>query len=118
MAYKGQTAGEYASEAQRAALQEHLVRLCLYLKVLPKNVIGHREVPGMFTILGKGSVKYKKTCPGMSVDLNLVREETTLRLQRRLGSEGLYHGRIDGDFGKKSRAALAKFDVLKHCRRK
>jgi len=83
--------------------------LCLYLKIYPKDVIGHREVPGMWTWIGKGSKKYKKTCPGMKVDLDKLRERLTKNLQRRLFAEGLYLGRIDGDFGPKSSKALKDF---------
>jgi hypothetical protein len=79
------------------------------MKILPKRVIGHREVPGMWLLLGNGSKKYKKTCPGMGVNMNVLRGEVTRRLQRRLAAEDLYHGRIDGDFGKLSKAALKAF---------
>ena len=109
MAFAGQTNGVVYSPEQFEALMKHLVILCLYMKILPKNVIGHREVPGMFTILGKGSVIYKKSCPGYSVDLVKMRAELTLRLQRRLAAEGLYTGKIDGIFGKMSQDALSRF---------
>lgn len=108
MAFRGQT-GEAPISEQYRALTEHLVALCLYLKVLPKNIRGHREVPGMFTILGNGSKKFKKTCPGMGVDLDALRHDVTCRLQRRLAAEKLYIGAIDGQFGKKSKAALKAF---------
>jgi N-acetyl-anhydromuramyl-L-alanine amidase AmpD len=114
LAYKGQTPGRYPTEKQRTALSEHLLRLCLYLKVLPKRIVGHREVPGMFTILGGGSRKYKKTCPGMSINLDDLRMDVTCRLQRRLAAEQLYFGAIDGLFGPKSRVALEMFNPLKY----
>jgi N-acetyl-anhydromuramyl-L-alanine amidase AmpD len=113
MAFKGQVDIISPTEKQYDALLKHLVVLCLYFKVLPSNVIGHREVPGMFTILGKGSVKYKKTCPGMSVNLDRLRSEVTLYLQRRLAAEDLYHGKIDGIFGPLSQKALDAFNPLK-----
>lgn len=113
MAFKGQVDSISPTPAQYDALLKHLVILCLYLKILPKNVIGHREVPGMYTIIGKGSKRYKKTCPGMSVDLDVLRREVTMRLQRRLAAENLYFDKIDGIFGPLSRAALNKFDPLK-----
>jgi N-acetyl-anhydromuramyl-L-alanine amidase AmpD len=94
---------------QYDALVKHLVALCLYIKILPENILGHREVPGMFTIFGKGSKKFKKACPGMGVDLDYLRQAVTTKLQQRLKDEGLYYGAIDGLFGPKSRSALNNF---------
>lgn len=105
MAFRGQD-NVSPTPQQAKALEEHLTILCLYLKILPKRIRGHREVPGMVTILGNGSKKWKKTCPGLAVDLDKLRRDVTLRLQRRLSAENLYKGRIDGIFGPKSRAAL------------
>lgn len=111
MAFRGQD-NDKPEPNQYLALIEHLVILCLYLKILPKRVIGHREIPGMWTLLGNGSKKYKKTCPGMSVDMDALRAEITTRLQRRLAAEGLYDGKIDGNFGCLSCAALAAFKPI------
>lgn len=108
MAFRGQD-DIFPCEAQYTALLEHLVILCLYLKVLPERVIGHREVPSMWTWIGQGSKRYKKSCPSMAINLDKLRHEVTLRLQRRLAAEDLYHGMIDGVFGKLSRAALKAF---------
>lgn len=105
--FKGQT-GETPVPVQLLALKEHLVVLCLYLKILPDRIKGHREGPNM-TFWSRGAVRYKKTCPGMGIDLDALRDEVTRRLQRRLNAEGLYRGKIDGDFGRKSRAALQAF---------
>lgn len=108
LAFRGQT-NQPPTPAQYEALMKQLVVLCLYFKVLPKKVIGHREVPGMFTILGNGSKKYKKSCPGLGINLSVMRHELTGRLQRRLAAEGLYQGAIDYKFGKQSKAALKAF---------
>jgi len=105
MAFKGHL-GDSPTADQMDALEQHLTRLCLYYRILPKNIIGHREVPGMWSILGNGSRKYKKTCPGMAVNLERLRNELTKRMQRKLAAEGLYTGGIDGLFGKKSKKAL------------
>lgn len=94
---------------QYDVLVKHLITLCLYIKILPENVIGHREVPGMFTIVGKGSKKFKKACPGMGVDLDKMRDDVIRGLQTRLKDEGLYYGSVDGSFGPKSRSALNNF---------
>jgi len=110
MAYQG--LDNPPPEAQRRALMKHLVILCLYLKVLPKNVIGHRECPWMSTLLGNGSKRFIKWCPGKVVNLVQMRAELTMRLQRRLAAEGLYKGKIDGIFGPLSRGALYSFNPL------
>lgn len=113
MAFRGQD-GNPPCSRQMIALEEHLTILCLYIKIVPRNVIGHREIPGMWKLLGNGSKKYKKTCPGMGVSLDRLRQAVTLRLQRRLSAEGLYNGRIDGIWGPKSQAALESFDPKKY----
>lgn len=108
LAFKGQNGGAPDGK-QLIALEEHLTVLCLYLKISPNYIIGHREVPGMFTILGKGSRKYKKSCPGWGIDLDILRTTVSFRLQKRLVTEGLYRSRIDGLFGPKSMAALLAY---------
>lgn len=108
MAYTGK-AGVSPTTEQMKTLEEHLVFLCLCLHILPKNCIGHREVPGMYTIVGKGLKKFKKECPGMMVDLDALRRRVTTRLQRVLTAKGLYSGPIDGDFGPLSKAALKAY---------
>lgn len=111
MAFTGQT-GEAPAPLQYLALKEHLVILCLYMKILPKRVKGHRESPKAYFFDYRGFKKYKKTCPGWGVDLDELRDDVTRRLQRRLATEGLYQGNIDGDFGRKSNAALKAFNPL------
>jgi N-acetyl-anhydromuramyl-L-alanine amidase AmpD len=112
LAFKGQSGKPPVAE-QMKALEEHLTTLCLYLKILPRMIKGHREGPGMLLqSLGRGSKRYKKTCPGMGIDLSALRDRVTRRLQRRLASEGLYRGKIDGAFGPKSKAALRQFKPL------
>lgn len=106
MAYGG---NDFPPILQYDAMIQHVVYLALKFKVLPKNILGHREVPGMYTILGKGSVKYKKWCPGKAIDLVGMRKEIAMRMQRVLGSKGLYNGIIDGLFGKQSKAALEAY---------
>jgi hypothetical protein len=111
MAYKSmdkQGREVYApTDEQFLALEEHLTAMCLNLKILPQGIIGHREVPGMFTIVGKGLKKYKKTCPGLLVDLNKLRLNIAYRVQTVLASEGLHDGRLDGIFGPEWIGALA-----------
>tara|TARA_Y100000310_G_scaffold345057_1_gene461463 strand:+ start:1551 stop:2114 length:564 start_codon:yes stop_codon:yes gene_type:complete len=111
LAFRGQT-GELPVAPQFQALIPHLAKLCLLFKVLPRNVKGHREASGM-AIFGKGPVRYKKKCPGMGVDMNVVRHLVTIRLQQLLKDHGYYRGIIDGAFGKNSRAALQAFSPAK-----
>jgi N-acetyl-anhydromuramyl-L-alanine amidase AmpD len=112
MAFRGQD-GRPPEVAQYDALKRHLVVLCLYMKILPERVFGHRECPWMSTVLGNGSVRYKKECPGMGVNLDQLRDSVTRKLQERLQEERLYTGRIDGAFGPASRKALLAFDPLR-----
>jgi len=114
LAYKGQDKIPPV-EAQYTALLEHLVILCLYLNISPENVIGHREVPGMFTILGNGSKKYKKVCPGMGLNLDKMRQELTARIQRRLSCENLYTGIISTNTNKQMKESMNLFiDQVRH----
>jgi len=110
MAFRGQD-GNPPPEPQYKAAMERCTQLCLWFHILPKNVKGHREAPGIVIYLGHGRKKYRKTCPGMGVDLDEVRHEITLRLQRKLSAEGLYLGKVDGIFGPKSREALSRFRI-------
>lgn len=109
MAYRG--ADDPPPDAQLKALCKHITTLCLYIKIDPKRVLGHRELPWMSTLLGNGSIRYKKACPGMAVDMDEVRDMIIRGLQKRLRDEDLYHGAIDGAFGPLSRKALANFDT-------
>ena len=108
MAFKGQD-GDSPEEAQYTALLEHLVILCLYLNIPPNHVIGHREVPGIMTILGNGSRKYKKKCPGMGINLDEMRKDLTGRIQRRLSCEGLYLSQITSVLDDQTKAAMNLF---------
>lgn len=108
LAFKGQD-NVAPEEAQYKALLEHLVILCLYTHIPPTNVIGHREVPGIMQILGNGSKKYKKTCPGFGIDLDKMREELIGRIQRRLSCEELYSGQITLVFDEQTKTAMDLF---------
>lgn len=87
---------------QYAVMLEHVTNLCFRFKVLPKMVRGHREAPGMVSFFGNGSKKYKSVCPGMAINLDVMRDHITKNVQIVLAAEGLYDGKIDGLFGKKS----------------
>jgi len=111
MAFRGQTkdnSGNYITPpaAQWRSLIQHLVRLCLYLNLSPNRIKGHREVRGFWKLLGRGSKKYKTSCPGFGIDLDELRTQVCKRLQIKLASENLYKGKIDGKFFILSKAAL------------
>jgi N-acetyl-anhydromuramyl-L-alanine amidase AmpD len=109
LAFRGQDPYPPAS-TQYNALVRRLVTLCLYLKILPKRVKGHREAPSVVFFDRNGSKRYKKVCPGLGINLDVLRDHVTRRLQVRLSAERLYKGKIDGKFGKKSKAALQAFN--------
>jgi len=92
------------------ALQCHLGKRCLEFGLTPDKVVGHRELEGTgYKIDSKGRKRLQKTCPGMQTDLDLLRTNVATYMQLVLKMHQHYEGRIDGDFGPKSRAALAKF---------
>lgn len=108
IAYEG--IEEPPRQTQYDALILMVTRLCLFLGLPPRQVYGHREVPGMYTWLGKGSRKFKKWCPGQVVDLDELRSLICLNLQRKLSADGLYKDRIDGLFGPLSLQALQEYN--------
>jgi hypothetical protein len=89
-----------------AALTLLLAHLCKFLHISPKEIYGHRELIGTGFILAKGHKKLKKTCPGMSINLDVLRGLVAAELQKQMQSIGLYLGKIDGDWGPKSQAAF------------
>ena len=66
---------EPPTDIQFQVLKEHLVNLCKIFNLPASSILGHREVPGMWTIIGKGSKKYKKWCPGQMIDLHQLRSD-------------------------------------------
>jgi len=88
---------------------EYLSYVNLYLGIPPNQTFGHRELKGTGWFFSKGKKRLRKTCPGMLVNLDSMRDDITISMQKRLKKEYLYKGRIDGDFGPKSLAALQAF---------
>lgn len=95
---------------------EILSSLCLKHKLDPKNIFGHRELEGsgwkwVVDKLKPGGLRKSllKTCPGMTVDMNVVRDLVAREMQQILKDLKLYDGEIDGDFGPKSLKALQQF---------
>jgi N-acetyl-anhydromuramyl-L-alanine amidase AmpD len=95
-------------KVQLTALQKLLARLCLDLCIDPDNIKGHRELFGTGYKVVNGKKKLRKTCPGMLVNLDEMRYVVSMAVQQVLAGLGLYTGRIDGDFGPKSEAALER----------
>ena len=104
LAYRGQS-GEPPHPTQYTALIDHLSVLCLDFRILPKDCYGHREAPKM-RFWSRGRWKFRKTCPGMGINLGAMRGQVTRKVQTALSLEGRYTGQIDGIFGPRSRRAL------------
>ena len=102
MAFKGQIDTEKPTDKQYLSMVYQCSKLCTEFNIHPHNVIGHREVPGMYTILGNGSKKYKKSCPGMAISLPFLRKNVIITLQSQMTLNGLYTAKIDGLWGKLS----------------
>jgi N-acetyl-anhydromuramyl-L-alanine amidase AmpD len=100
------------SNPQLHTLLDLLYALCLKEKVQPECVYGHRELSGTGWTLEKGSRKLRKTCPGMSVNLDDLRKQLVRRFQADLKQKGLYLGDIDGKWGPKSREAFSMYVTL------
>jgi hypothetical protein len=94
---------------QLDALVDLLGDLCLQLKVEPKKVVGHRELPGTGYLIINGKKQLKKTCPGMLVDLDNMRTDVAKDIQKKLAAKNLYNGSIDGVFGIKTRTGFLLF---------
>lgn len=91
-------------------LQTYLGKLCLQLGLTPDRVMGHRELFGTgWFHNSQGSKRLRKTCPGLKVDLDLLRINVATYMQLVLKMKGFYSGEIDGDFGPKSKAAMKLF---------
>jgi hypothetical protein len=91
---------------QMSALYELIANLCLQLHITPDHVLGHRELLGTGYILDHGIKKLRKECPGILINLDMVRAEITKRLQTILAQKKLYNGKIDGIFGPKTKMAF------------
>jgi N-acetyl-anhydromuramyl-L-alanine amidase AmpD len=101
------------SEKQLQAVYRLLTHLCLELKIDPDNIKGHRELQGTGYTIVNGVKKLRKPCPGMLVSMSKIRYIVSMGVQRVLAELGLYIGKIDGVFGPKSEAALAKYNTEK-----
>jgi N-acetyl-anhydromuramyl-L-alanine amidase AmpD len=101
-------AGKIPSKEMMQSLYSLLVHLCKTLKISPLEIWGHRELFGTGFILIKGHKQLKKTCPGMSIDLDSLRNMTVITLQTEMKNKGLYTGQIDGSWGPKSQLAFIR----------
>jgi hypothetical protein len=105
------------NSSQLASLHTTLAGLCLGLGIEPTkaNIVGHRELQYTGWINNKDNLL--KTCPGMGVDLDKVRKNTVMYIQKVLRDVSLvpgslwiaYQGKIDGDYGPKTRESFLSF---------
>lgn len=92
------------------ALISHCGKMCLKFGLTPDRIFGHRELKGTGWFLDKyGSKRLRKSCPGRFVDLDKLRKAVAEYMQIYLRIQGFYKDKIDGNFGKNSRAALQAF---------
>lgn len=99
------------SDKMVQTLQTRCGDICLELGLTPNKVVGHRELKTTGWVLFKGSRRFRKTCPGMLLDLDLLRANISGYMQIKLRVKGLYDGKIDGDFGPVSRVALTAYKI-------
>jgi N-acetyl-anhydromuramyl-L-alanine amidase AmpD len=83
--------------------------ICLKFGLTPDKVVGHRELKGTGWFMSKGSKRLRKTCPGLKVDLDIVRQNVARYMQIVLGANGFYTGSVDGLFGPQSRRAFEAY---------
>ena len=93
------------------ALHVRCGELCLDFNLTPDKVVGHRELKGTGWVMFKGSKTLRKTCPGINVDLELMRYDISRYMQIVLGTNGFYTAAVDGIFGPKSKEALNSYRV-------
>ena len=94
------------SKRQMQTLWCRCGHICLQLGLGPEAVVGHRELKGTGWFWEKGSRRLRKTCPGLLVNMDVVRINVAKYMQCILRAKELYMGEIDGDFGPLSRRAL------------
>lgn len=97
------------SSTQLKATYVALGRACLQLNISPVNIFGHRELETTGWFWEKGHKRLRKTCPGLSVDMDKVRYNVAKYMQIVLTLAKLYDGAIDCSFGPKSLVALSKY---------
>ena len=98
-----------APELALKTLQTRCGDICLQLGLTPDKVVGHRELKGTGWFFSKGSKRLRKTCPGLKVDLDLLRHNIASYMQIVLKMHGVYSGKIDGQFGSMSRSSFTEY---------
>jgi N-acetyl-anhydromuramyl-L-alanine amidase AmpD len=109
MKYKSKDNPSPPPDAQLQAAYKILTHLCLELGIDPDRIRGHRELWGTGYKIKNGVKKLRKTCPGMLVNMDKTRYIVSMAVQKVLAQLGYYRGKIDGDFGSLSEAALAQY---------
>lgn len=68
--------GHNPDESMMNTLIEYLAMSCLFLGISPRMVVGHRELLDTGYIIDKnGHKRLKKTCPGLEIDLDALRDD-------------------------------------------
>lgn len=88
------------------SLYQLLAQLCKSFAINPTMISGHRELFGTGWFFVKEHKQLRKTCPGMYVDLDLLRKNVALLLQAEMITAKLYTGKLDGIWGPLSEAAF------------
>lgn len=91
------------------ALWRWVAKLGLSYGIGPNRVFGHRELKGTGWFFLNGHKRLRKSCPGLKVDLDLIRTNVTKYMQCIFTFKGLYRDKIDGVFGPKSWAAFVEY---------
>lgn len=73
------------------------------------GIRGHREYSWMVRNLGRGEIGFVKACPGLGINMDMVRLQSIKTMQREMLRQGVYNGRIDGIFGPKSDRGLSLY---------
>ena len=93
--------------------EQLLSKLSFDLYIDPDTILGHRELEGTGYNIVNGVKKLRKECPGLLISMSKIRYNVAKIMQAGLKQLDLYTGAVDGSFGPKSEAALAKFKQLK-----
>jgi hypothetical protein len=99
------------SDKMYSAMIHHVSLLAMGLNFTPDKVVGHRELKDTGWIIKDGKKQLRKTCPGLSIDLDIVRQDVAFYMQAMLKSWGFYDDKIDGLFGPKSKLALLNYKL-------
>lgn len=86
-----------------------LAYLALLFGVRPVKIVGHRELPGTGFFMKQDIKVLRKTCPGLTIDMKMVRFLVTKKIQETLNSLAIEKPlAVDGVFGPKTSLLMDK----------